>query len=158
RRFGVPAFALEELASFASGRFDRLFDRNVQSLDLKRQQVSVRVQLAELYLRSGDSARARDEAMAGLALLERFPPAALRTVDYVRALSAAGQAEAALGHEAQAIDYTKRAVDAARAMLHDIPDGVLARNLLAGTLQRLGALHMRAERPRDAVALFAEAV
>lgn len=158
QRFGVPTSALAELLGFAEERFDRLFERNVQSPELARQQASVRVQFAELYLRTGDSARAHEEASAALTAFERFPEGTLRTMDYVRALAVVGQAEAAQGRDAEAIAYTERAVEAGRAMLEDIPDGIYARQWLAGALQRLGQLHMRAEHPDVALPLFAEAV
>lgn len=158
QRFGVPTSALEELLGFADERFDRLFERDVQSPELTRQRATVQVQFAELYLRTGDSARAREEAMGALAAFERFPEGSLRTLDYVRALSAVGQAEASQGRDGEAVAYTGRAVDAARAMLQDIPDGRLARIWLGGSLQRLGQLHMRAERAEAAAPLFAEAI
>jgi tetratricopeptide (TPR) repeat protein len=158
QRFRVPTSALEGLLSFADERFDRLFDRNVQSPELARQQAGIRAQFAELYLRTGDSARAHEEASAALAAFERFPEGNLRTLDYVRSLAALGRAEAAQGRDTEGIAYLERAVDAGRAMLADIPDGVLARTWLGGALQRLGQLHMRAERPETALPLFTEAV
>lgn len=156
QRFGVPTSALEELLGFAEERFDRLFDQNVQSPELARQRATVQVQFAELYLRTGDSAQAKAQAVAALAAFERFEE--LRTLDYVRALSVVGQAEAAQGRETEALAYAERAVGASRAMLEDIPDAILGRIWLGGSLQRLGALHMDAERPDQALPLFVEAV
>lgn len=157
QRFGVPTSALEELLSFAEQRFDRLFEQNVQSTELARQRATVQVQFAELYQRTGDSERSRDQALAALASFERLPADQLRTIDYARALRAAGQAEAILGRPDQARTYLEGAVNASRTMLADIPDGILARFQLAASLSALGELHMQAQRPEDALPLFAEA-
>ena len=158
RRFGVPTSALADMLDFAKERFDRLYEKGVQSPELDRQRAGLLVQFAELYGRAGDSARQRQEAQAALAMFERFAPAELRTLDYVRALAAASQAELAQGSEAAALDYAKRAVRAARALRADIPEGRLGRIWLAGALQRLGEIHMRGGRAREALTLFAEAV
>jgi tetratricopeptide (TPR) repeat protein len=158
QRFGVPTSALEELLGFADDRFERLFERGVQSPELARQRATVQVQFAELYQRTGDSARSLEQARAALAAFERSPAEGLRTIDYVRALTAAGAAEAAQGRQAEAIAYTERAVEASRVMLRDIPDGRLARVHLAGSLQRLGELHMRAQQPDTALPMFTEAI
>jgi tetratricopeptide (TPR) repeat protein len=157
RRYGVPTSALADMLDFAKQRFDRLFEKGVKSAELERQRAGLLVQFAELYGRVGDSARQRQAAQAALEMFERFPPAQLRTLDYVRALAAASQAELAQGREAEALDYAKRAVTAARALRADIPDGRLGRIWLAGALQRLGEIHMRGGRSREALPLFAEA-
>lgn len=158
RRFGVPTSALERLLNFASTRFDRLFAEGVQSQELARQRAGLRVQFAEFYGRAGDAEKQRAEAQTALAMFERFPPGELRSLDYIRALAAAGQAELTLGREREAAGYTTRAIEAARSLRADIPDGRLGRIWLAGSLQRLGEIHMLGGRPREALPLFAEAV
>jgi tetratricopeptide (TPR) repeat protein len=158
RRLGVPTSALEQLLDFASHRFDRLFGEGIASSELERQRASLRVQFSELYGRAGNSAKQREEAQAALAMFERFPTDELRTIDYVRALAAAGQAELALGREQEAIRYATRAVDAARVLRADIPEGRLGRIWLAAALQRLGEIHMRGGRPREALPLATETV
>jgi len=158
RRFGVPTSAVEELLTFAATRFERLFAEGVQTQELQRQRATVLVQFAELYGRIADSEKQRDNAQQALAMFERFPPDQLRTLDYVRALAAAGQAELAQGREGEATGYTTRAIEAARAMIRDIPDARLGRIWLAGALQRQGEIHMNAGRAADALPLFTETV
>jgi len=158
RRFGVPTSAVEDLLNFAEARFARLFAEGVKTQELQRQRATVLVQFAELYGRIGQSEKQRENAQEALAMFERFPPDQLRTLDYVRALAAAGQAELAQGRSAEAESYTNRAIDAARAMIADIPDARLGRVWLAGALQRQGEIHMNAGRAPEALPLFTETV
>jgi tetratricopeptide (TPR) repeat protein len=156
-RFGVPTSALEELLGFASERFDRLFAHNVQSPELARQQAGMRAQFAELYLRTGNTERARDEAVAALEAFDHLPESHARTLPYVRALLAAGQAEFAQGRANEAMGYMTRAIESARALPADAPGESERARALGGGLQRLGELHMRAGRAADARPLFTEA-
>jgi tetratricopeptide (TPR) repeat protein len=158
QRLGVPTAALEELLTFAEERYDRLFERGVETPELLRRRASLYAQFSELYERAGDAEKGRARALAAIEAFEALPEGELRTLDYVRALAALGQAELAAGNEAAAISYTERAIAAGRALLADIPDAQLGRTALSGALTRLGEIHMRAGRPAQALPLFVEAI
>ncbi len=157
-RFGVPSSAVEEMLKFAEERFERLFARGVVGTELSRQQMALLVDFSRHFGRTGDVTRQRENAARALVLLQDLPPQEQRTIDFVEVHAALGDAEWALGNESAAIQQQLRAIDAARQMLRDIPDGQLARNRLAGALDRLGGIQMATGHPDRSLPIFTEAV
>ena len=158
RRFGVPTSALESLLEFADDRFARLFDEGVKSSALMREQLRLRVQFSRLRGRVGDTKQQAKDAERAVQILRRdLPPDEIRTIDYVEALCTYGEARYAVGDNEGAVEAYRDGIRAARQMLTDIPDGVLARNRLAAALQRLGHILMTENRPKEALPLFEEA-
>ncbi len=158
QRFGVPSSAVEEMLRFAEERFERLFAKGVSSTELSRQHMALLVDFSRHYGRTGDVGQQRENAIRALDTLNRLPPPEQRTIDFVEVHAMLGDAEWALGNTAAAIAQQTRAIEAARRMLKDIPEGQLARNRLAASLDRLGKIHMATGRPDAALPLFAEAV
>lgn len=154
-RFGVPTSAVEQLLGFANARFDRLFDREVTSPELTRQRAAVHVQFAELYLRTGNSAKARAEAEAALRAYTRLRDTS--SLGFARALLVMGQVENEQGHDAEARRYTQRGIETARALSANADDDNESARYLGAGLQRLGEIHMSEGRPAEALPLFTEA-
>lgn len=158
RKFGMPSSAIEELLRFADTRFERLFAEGVKSDDLEYQRAGMAVQFADFYGRVGDTARQKASAERALAMFDRFPKDATRTVDYVRATAAVADAQFNTGDTEGAAESYEFAIKSARIMMADIPDGVWPRVLLGGSLQRLGEIRMKQGRAAEAAALFKESI
>jgi tetratricopeptide (TPR) repeat protein len=153
---GAPKTESAEFLVSARERVEQLYAGAAGSGQGRRAQA--RARFAELFGKVGDYVRQGEAAAAAIDLYERLPQAERRSVGYARALAAAGEAAAAQGHAAEAAALMDRAAQTARAVLRaeGPPVDPPAQVWLAGSLRRVGEMHVQAGRPAQGLPLFAE--